>query len=265
MNVGNCMKHVEIIDDPNDPRLEKCGYSRDVHCRQAGEIIVDSEKVVLRLLESGLHVRSILAPSIFYEEYWSVISKHSNAQLFSAKARIADQVAGYRLHKGIMAVAKRPLSVPVEDLGDRIVVLDGIKHAENVGAIVRNCHAFGVDTLLVDNFTCNPWIRRAIRVSMGSIFKMKIHFTDDLVNSIKNLKNMGYGIYCSSNSPGNIPLADVSFTKRSALVIGCEGEGIRQEILSLGDTSIRIPVSDSIDSLNAAAASAVMLYHMSLG
>ena len=132
-----------------------------------------------------------------------------------------------------MALADRPEDLNVGDLGDKILVLNGVNNAENVGAICRSALAFGVDSVVIDSNSCSPFLRRAIRVSMGSVFKLKFLHTENLQGLLNEIHGIGYSIVSASNDEGASKLRSVKFEAKTALVLGNEGDGVEKAVKKL--------------------------------
>jgi TrmH family RNA methyltransferase len=254
------------IIDPNDVRMSAFAAQRDHYFKSRNEIIVDSAQVVVRLIEEPLAIRSVWATADFYQRFGAELMKRAeaDASFYISEHHVLEQVVGHRLHQGIMVIAERPADTPLPLLGNKIVILAGVNNAENTGAILRNCHAFGVDSVLVDPVGSSPWVRRSIRVSMGSAFKLKIHHSADLKSDLVSLKERGYKIYSTGNYEHALPLPEIKWSTRCAVIIGSEFTGVDEEVQKSSDAVIKIPVAPTIDSLNAAVASGVMLFHWSL-
>lgn len=251
------------ITDINDSRIELYKTLRstpETHKNQ-GILIAEGEKVVLKLLKSNLEILSIFATDKFYEEHGVLIKNHKSAKtdLYTASRDIMKEIIGFRVHTGVMAMAYKPEFIPVDKLDDVVIIMNGIVDSENVGAIVRNCAAFGVESVIFDCTTSAPYLRRAIRVSMGSIFEMKVHRAVDIIETIYKLKKLGYQIISSELNERSVSLSSVVFPKRFALIFGSEAGGIQDEILSYSDLIIKIPINENIRSINVAASSAVVL------
>ena len=253
------------IEEPTDPRVAHFSKIRDGAFKARDEIIVDSELIARRVAEAGLEVKEIFATASFYADCAEVLARLpclDQVVRYLADRQTLERVVGYRLHQGVMMVARRPDDSPLADFGERVVVLNGVSDAENVGAIVRNCHAFGVHSLLIDASSCSPWVRRAIRVAMGSTFRMKIHHSLNLVRDLQEIADSGYQIVATANRPAAEPLHGVVMRPRVALVMGNEYAGVSDQILGLSDLCVKIPVDPTIDSLNVAVASGILLHQL---
>ena len=188
--------------------------------------IAEGKKVTLKLLKSNIDVFSVFAVSEFYEEYSDLISNKdvSEDNLFFAEKKIMEQIVGFKLHSGVMAIGKQPDNVLLEELGAKIVILNAVRDAENVGSIVRNASAFNVNSLIFDEKSSSPYLRRAVRVSVGNVFNLKINQTENLENTIFDLKKLGYQIVCAEICKGAIDIAKINFKEKVAIIFGNEGD-----------------------------------------
>ena len=238
----------------------------DRELREQGEIIVDSEKVVSRFLQAGGKVRYLLCPSSVLPKLdeqmeGSLESLVDHAYIASKKQM--ETITGYRLHHGVIARGMRPKDTPLAALGPKIMVLNGVCAAENVGAIVRNCEAFGFDSILLDDEACSPFVRRAIRCSMGSAFRVKVHHSSDLPASLGELAASGYRLIGTANEVESVTLSSCEPSGPVAVIIGSEGHGMSAEVRGLCHQVVRIPLSQNIDSLNAAVAAGIVCHFFS--
>jgi TrmH family RNA methyltransferase len=142
-----------------------------------------------------------------------------------------------------------------------LVALNAINDPENVGLIVRNAAAFGAQALIVDNATYDPYYRRSVRVSMGTIFKLPVYYEDDLASSLMWIKkNCNTRIIAAIPVRGTKDVAKTDFSGNICLVFGNEDKGVSRSVSRICNTKVRIPISRAVDSLNVASASAVFLY-----
>jgi tRNA G18 (ribose-2'-O)-methylase SpoU len=181
-------------------------------------------------------------------------------------------IVGYAMHEGVMALAVVPempyLSEYVRTIALPAVCLCGVADAENVGAIVRNCAAFGVRSLIVDSATCSPYLRRAVRVSLGGIFALAVYRTANLPAALEEMKHyrpLSHSVALET-SPKAHSLATFPLSEESVFIFGSEAHGIPQEVLSVCDAVVQIPMmpiadTDAVNSLNVAASTAIALYH----
>jgi tRNA G18 (ribose-2'-O)-methylase SpoU len=180
-----------------------------------------------------------------------------------------DRIAGFHMHRGILAIGHKGApenasalvnALPAEAL---VVVLVGIANHDNVGSIFRNAAAFGASAVLLDQTSCDPLYRKAIRVSVGAALKVPFTTFADTAELVQMLDSEGFAQLALSPN-GKTDIRDAERTKRLALYLGSEGEGLPQALLSRLTTA-RIAMSRDFDSLNVAAASAIALHHFSDG
>lgn len=222
-------------------------------------MVVEGEKVVLKLLNSSLKVKKIFAPKTFLEKY----PQELRGEIFTADKSVMGSIVGHHLHQGIMALAERPLDIPIEKLKFPALILNGITSPENIGSIIRSSAAFNIKSIIVGPKSCSPYMRRCIRVSMGNIFSMDIHHSDDLKETINQLKKSSIKIFATANIEGAKDLPGLSFDRESALVIGSEGHGIEEDIIKLSDEVVRIPIDGEVAHLNVGTATSIFLYKLS--
>ena len=228
-----------------------------------GIFVAEGGNVVHRLLESGLTILSILLTPDWLED---LTGRHSleGVNIFVADKKLAESIVGYSLHQGVMAVAKVPEEPPLNELLDQLphpfllVALDGIVSAENVGVIVRNCAAFGVDAVLADRTSASPYLRRAVRNSMGAVFRLPVLH----LNLADSLPKLNCRIIATTPA-GEESLPDLNFSGDVCLVFGNEGRGVSKQVLDKADVHAAIPMRNSTDSLNVGSSSAVFLYEIS--
>ena len=241
---------------------------RSVEHIEHGIFVAEGEKVVRRLLASQLTVLSLLITPERFDQLKRAgeISQQAVFIVFLADKALLETIVGYNLHQGIMAVAKVPKEPTVEELVNGIskphllVALDGLVNSENVGVIVRNCAAFGADGLLVGETSSSPYLRRAVRNSMGAVFQIPVIHTGDLAASLRELAERHRTKTLATLPHGRSFIHETDLSGNVCLVLGNEGDGVSQRILDACNGHIAIPMSSGVDSLNVASASAALLY-----
>jgi tRNA G18 (ribose-2'-O)-methylase SpoU len=236
---------------------------KDKSLRESGQLIVETEKVVRKLLKSSCEVSKLFATEEFYSKNWEEL-KLDKYKCYVADKSLMQEIVGHNLHHGIMALATRPSFSSLEELDDKVLIFNGLTSPENIGTMIRNSAAFNINSVIIDSKTCSPYVRRCIRVSMGNIFRVKVHKTDNLSETISSLKEAGYSIYATANQEKSIDLPQASLKKKGAVIIGSEGHGMEKEIIDICDETLRIPINDEVAHLNAACSSAIVLYQFSL-
>ncbi|MDP2209796.1 MAG: RNA methyltransferase [Bacteroidota bacterium] len=267
------MKNVIHIDSLELAELRPYRTMRRAveHVKQ-GIFVAESETVVKKLLTTNLAIVSILITQNRFDEIRHLIDERGKKDfnIYLGEKELLEQIVGFDLHQGIMAVAKIPEPLLIEDAVKQssqpylFVALDGLTNADNLGVIVRNCVAFGVNALIVGETSSSPYLRRAIRQSMGTVFDLPIVHTKNLRETLILLEGKFNTRCLAADAHANdISIQDADLKKNICIVLGSEGSGIREPVLEVCSEKITIPISDKIDSLNVASASAVFLWEVS--
>ncbi len=243
---------------------------RPLEHHQAGFFVAEGEKVVHRLLQSSLRIRSLLLTEEWLTAYHELIGLRSeNPRIYVAEKSLMEGIVGFQLHKGIMAIADIPAATTIEEAAAKalrpylFVAVDGIMNSENLGVIVRNCASFGVNALVVGETSCDPYLRRSVRNSMGNIFTLPIVRTSHIVEKLATIRSsFGLKIIAAHPRGSSMRIETVDFNSDCCLVFGGEGFGISDPVLEVCDVTATIPMFNGVDSINVASASAVMLYEI---
>ncbi|MEZ2329328.1 TrmH family RNA methyltransferase [Mesorhizobium sp. RCC_202] len=258
------------IDDPQDPRVS--AYvdirERDLVGRH-GRFIAEGKVVLDLLLSTGrFAAESVLVLENRLAGLDAVLRKAPpDFPVYVAGAEVIDRIAGFHMHRGILAIGLRGDPASVEALAESLpqralaVVLVGISNHDNMGAIFRNAAAFGADAVLLDSTCCDPLYRKAIRVSVGAALKVPFASFDDTGSFTVTLDRLGFSQFALSPR-GTAAIRDAQRSARLALYLGTEGEGLPRGLLARLQT-LRIGMAQGFDSLNVAAASAIALHHFS--
>jgi len=243
---------------------------RSVEHAKQGIFVAEGDKVVQRLLESHFHVISVVLPENRLEEFRLLLEGRSEqVQVYLADRKFLVTLVGIELFQGVLAVGKIPRTFSLADLLAQsptprlFATVEGVTNAENIGLLVRNCAAFGVQGLIVSPTCCSPFLRRAVRNSMGTIFQLPVVETPDLIPSLHELRSAGVRCLAAHPHKDKKTLAQADFTIDCCVVFGTEGRGISPEVLAACDEAVAIPMAGKVDSLNVGAAAAVFLYEAS--
>ncbi len=259
------------IQSLDDPRLRPYRTLRQpVEHEREGIFVAEGEKVVRRFVESDLTVTSVLLTPEWLLQYREILEKRvEQIEVFVGEKELLETIVGYRLHQGVMAVGRIPVPADLQRIIRNtshpllFVALDGLTNSENLGVVVRNCGAFGVDGLIVGETCSSPYLRRAVRNSMGAVFKLHVVHAINLVATLTMLhSDRAVEIIAAHPRPKSTSLTEVDFSKNCCVVFGSEGEGISVEVLSACGKSVSIPMHNGVDSLNVASAHAVVLYEI---
>lgn len=239
----------------------------DEHER-AGVLVATNVKVVQRLLASRFTVVSALLTPAWLESLTPSLQARPESEItvYVGEKRLLETITGYQLHQGAMAVGVIPAQPTLEELLTRsrrpllLAAVEGIASAENLGAIVRGCAAFGAHFLIVGETCGSPFQRRAVSGSMGSIFEQPAVRVENLVATLTNLRAAGVRCLAADPRPDAKRLSAVDLRGDCCLVFGAEGPGLSQAVISACDDVVEIPMPSHMNSLNVAAATAVFLY-----
>ncbi len=238
--------------------------------KKQGIFIAEGEKVVARLMESELEIVSVLTTEEWLQQYAARFeARRDPIEVFIGAKTLLSSIVGFHLHQGIMAVAKIPPTLELDAAVKQsarpllFVAVDGLTNSENLGVVVRNCAAFGVQALIVGETSSSPYLRRSVRNSMGTIFKLPLVEASDLAATVGTMRNR-YGMKVVAAHPRSTGLSTDSrqFSGDLCIVLGSEGSGISERVLVACTNAIAIPMHRGVDSLNVASASAVFLYEV---
>lgn len=257
------------IDSLDGPELEAYRTMKwQYEHRKAGFFVAEGEKVVRRLLESALSVVSVLLPEKWFEDLRAVLeARPERIKAYIAEKAMLEKLTGYSMYQGVLAVGRVPAAASLDEMlssartgAPLFVAVEGVSNAENMGGLVRNCVAFGADGLLVGETSCSPYLRRAVRSSMGTIFKFPILETSSLVNTIQRLKGAGVRSVAAHPHTNQRRISEANFKGPVCIALGAEGTGLTKDLQSACDEAVVIPMAAEVDSLNVGAAGAVFLY-----
>ena len=253
------------IENPDDPRLDRYRSLRDPERRAAleaagGHFVAEGVTVVRRLLESTFVIHSVLVLEGRQDRVADLIGDH--VDFLTVPNEVMNTVVGFDLHRGVLACAERPANRTVTELatGARVIaVLEGINDHENIGAIARSARALGIDAMLLDPTTADPWYRRAVRVSMGEMIYLPIGRAAQWPDALDELRAHGFVIAALTPSADAVAVNTfaASAPDRVALLLGAEGPGLSRAAIAASDIRLRIPIRNSVDSLNVGHAAAV--------
>lgn len=249
-----------LVSDLNTPSLQIYQQLRDKAFTQDNSFIADSPKVINKLLESDLEIKSILASQEYYDEFYELITSKNIPKLFLADKELMQKIVGHKIHHNAMMHGIRPKQTSLNDLDEHIIMVDEISSTENIGSIARSAAALGVHSYLLPTQGPHPYSRRALRVSMGHISMLKTHLYDDIFSTLKALKANGYTIFAAEVTQESIPLTQLKIPGKWVLLMGHEGKGISKEVLALCDVIVEIEMVEGIKSFNVSVAAAIMMY-----
>lgn len=240
---------------------------------EKGIFIAESPKVIDRALDAGykpvsllMERKQITGPAA------GILSRCGDAPVYTADREMLAELTGFELTRGVLCAFRRPAPRPVEELcknARRVAVLEGIVDSTNVGAIFRSAAALNMDAVLINPSCCDPLCRRAVRVSMGTVFQVpwgQLGETpaDWPEKGMDILHSLGFKTAAMALSDRSVSIDDEQLAKepKLAIVLGAEGDGLAAGTIASCDYTVRIPMSHGVDSLNVAAASAVAFWQL---
>ena len=240
---------------------------------EKGIFIAESPKVIARALEAGYEPLSLLMERRHLEgQGRAIMERCGDIPVYTGDSGVLAALTGYQVNRGILCAMRRPVLPAVEELcagARRVAVLEGIVDSTNVGAIFRSAAALHMDAVLVTPTCCDPLYRRAVRVSMGTVFQIPWTRIGDSPadwpeKGLSRLNALGFKTAAMALSDDSVPVDDPALMAedRLAIVLGTEGDGLSRTTIARCDYTVRIPMSHGVDSLNVAAASAVAFWQL---
>ena len=232
---------------------------------QKGIFIAESPKVIHVALNAGYEPLALLCERKHIEgDAASLIERCGDIPLYTGERELLASLTGYTLTRGVLCAMRRPVPKSVEEVcqgAKRIAVIDGVVDTTNIGAIFRSAAALGIDAVLLTPSSCDPLNRRAVRVSMGSVFLLPWTWLEAPISSLRTL---GFRTVAMALSDNSVPIDHPSLKDelQLAIVLGTEGDGLSTQVIQETDYVVRIPMWHEVDSLNVAAASAVAFWEL---
>lgn len=257
------------IDDPEDPRV--AAY-RDIRERdlvgREGRFVAEGEVVLRMLAASRRHAaESVLVDEKRLEKLAPILATFgADVPVYAAGQAVIDAIAGFHLHRGILAIGRRApdpgARALLQDLGPRalVLVLFGLSNHDNMGGVFRNAAAFGADAVLLDPSCCDPLYRKAIRVSVGHALTVPFARLGPEEEPLGVIADAGLEPLALTPA-GAVPLAGLRPPPRAALLLGTEGPGLPADVIARA-RPVAIPMAPGVDSLNVAVTAGIVLHHL---
>ncbi len=272
------MPDIIEITDLNDDRIGLFTRLTEAQLRnrlepEKGIFIAESAKVVRLALEMGCKpVAYLMERRQLTNQGREFIENAGSVPIFTADDEVLEGLTGYRLYRGVLAAMRRPKLPSVDEVlkdAHRVAVLEGIVDSTNIGAIFRSAAALNVDAVLVTANCGDPLYRRAVRVSMGTVFQVpwtRIGETNEdwPERGLEKLRSLGFKSAAMALSDDSVSIDDERLNKEEKLciVFGTEGDGLAKETIAHCDYTVRIPMAHGVDSLNVASAAAVAFWQL---
>lgn len=232
---------------------------------ERGIFIAESPKVIRVALDAGYEPKAILCEAKhIIGDAADIIRRCGDIPVYTGARELLSHLTGYTLTRGVLCAMQRKRPPQTEVIcknARRVAVIHGVVDTTNIGAIFRSAAALGIDAVLLTRDSCDPLNRRAVRVSMGSVFLVPWTWSED---PIKELKQLGFCTAALALTESSVTLDNpiLKEAPRLALILGTEGDGLPQQVIENADYVVRIPMAHGVDSLNVAAASAVAFWEL---
>jgi tRNA G18 (ribose-2'-O)-methylase SpoU len=250
---------VEVFSTLTEAQLRR-GIEAD-----QGVFIAESPKVIRVAITAGYKPLALLCEERHITgDAADIIAAHPDIPVYTGSRDLLASLTGYTLTRGVLCAMSRPTEPCVSEVlkgARRVVVIDGVTDTTNIGAIFRSAAALGIDAVLLTHTACDPLNRRAVRVSMGSVFLVPWTWIDNIEGQ---LHAEGFTTAAMALTDDSIPLNHpvLKSIDRLAIIMGTEGDGLAHEVITAADHVVRIPMAHGVDSLNVAAAAAVAFWEL---
>ena len=268
------MANIQVLSSLDAPELDVYARLTQAQLRnrlepEKGLFIAESPKVIGTALDAGLTPVSFLMEQRHITgDAASLLARFPDVPVYTASRELLAHLTGYTLTRGVLCAMRRPApkSPPSVVAGARrVAVLEGVVDATNIGAIFRSAAALGMDAVLLSPTCCDPLTRRAVRVSMGTVFQLPWATFDIWPNGgMALLRGAGFQTCAMALRDDSLALGDerLNSLPKLAIVLGAEGDGLANGTIAACDYTVRIPMAHGVDSLNVAAASAVAFWEL---
>lgn len=258
------------IDSLSHPGVEVFSSLTEAQLRNRidpakGIFIAESPKVIKVALNAGYEPLALLCEHKHITgDAADIIDRYKDIPIYTGDRELLARLTGYTLTRGVLCAMRRPQVPSVSEVcrnAMRIVVIDNVVDATNIGAIFRSAAALGIDGVLLTTTSCDPLNRRAVRVSMGTVFLVPWAWVN---NPLETMKELGFKTAAMALSDDSVPMDDpkLNAEPKLAIIMGTEGDGLPQKTTSGADYVVRIPMAHGVDSLNVAAAAAVAFWQL---
>lgn len=244
--------------------LTEAQLRRDIE-PDKGVFIAESPKVIRVALDAGHEPLALLCEERHITgDAADIIARYPDMPVYTGSRELLAALTGYTLTRGVLCAMRRPAMPNVADIvkgASRVVIIDGVTDTTNIGAIFRSAAALGIDAVLLTRTACDPLNRRAVRVSMGSVFLVPWTWIDDIQGQM-HAEGFATAAMALTDDSVSIDDAVLKAAPKLAIVMGTEGDGLAREVITAADHVVRIPMAHGVDSLNVAAAAAVAFWEL---
>ena len=264
----------EVITSKTNSTIVKIGKLSNKKYRNEEKLFIcDGKKLLLEAIEFGSNIKYIVLKNDVAIDPELIIKMKKCAEngtnILCVTEQVFSKLTEENAPQGIIAVCEylRDLhfySTIVKNINsdEKIIMLESVRDPGNIGTIIRNAAAFGVDRLVLSSDCADIYSQKVIRAAMGAIFKVKIDIVDDFVGTIKSLKKCGKRVLSATLGKNSLILGKIELSSQDVIVVGNEGHGISDEVIEASDETIFIPMCENTESLNAAIASSIFMWEL---
>lgn len=244
--------------------LTEAQLRRDIE-PDKGIFIAESPKVIQVALNAGNEALALLCEERHIQgDAAAIIERCPDIPVYTGSRELLASLTGYTLTRGVLCAMRRPAPRPLSEVlqnARRVVIIDSVTDTTNIGAIFRSAAALGIDAVLLTRTSCDPLNRRSVRVSMGSVFLVPWTWIDDIE---RDMHAAGFSTAAMALTDNSISIDNplLKYLEKLAIIMGTEGDGLAQEVITQADYVVRIPMSHQVDSLNVAAAAALAFWEL---
>lgn len=230
--------------------------------------MVEGARSIVHVLEGGWPIESVLLTPSRFETLPELVrhARSSGAAVYVATKEVFDHVAGVHVHRGALALARRPAPRTVAEVCTgvpSVLAIEAVSDHENIGALFRNAAAFGVGAVILDPASADPLYRRSVRVSLGHVLRVPFARAQTWPDEVAALKHRGFRVVALTPS-GDVTVDQLSpEVGKVVVMVGAEGDGLSRPALATADLAVRIPLAPAVDSVNVATAAAIALHRLS--
>lgn len=259
--------HITSLDHPG---IEMFSTLTEAQLRRRiepdkGVFIAESPKVIRVAMEAGYVPQALLCEERHITgDAADIVERCGDIPIYTGSRELLASLTGYTLTRGVLCAMLRPKMPPLPSVlkgARRVVVIDGVTDTTNIGAIFRSAAALGIDAVLLTRTACDPLNRRAVRVSMGSVFLVPWTWIDNIEEEL-HAEGFTTAAMALTDDSVSIDHPALKSTERLAIIMGTEGDGLAHEVICAADYVVRIPMAHGVDSLNVAAAAAVAFWEL---
>ncbi len=232
------------------------------------QFVVEGIKLIKEILKSEIKIHSIFVTAQAYKKYLDDLTQiinNASITIYKVTEKIMNNISTLTSPPGIICLCEMVDKIQMLDKiakNDKLVILENIQDPHNLGTLFRICDAMKIKAVAITENSCDIYNPKVLRGSMGSIFRLDIFWVNDIITFISDLKKYDFEICASTVDKNDSPISKIKYNKKTAVIIGNEGNGINPETIKLCDKKITIPTNQEIDSLNAAVAAGIIIWEI---